>query len=99
MAAQSGILILQSGQSLDVTSIDKWTEALLRYVLNANQGDYNPEPDERTHAQYIENLQFKIDAGATVDLLNSFIAAIEDSLKYVEDLDDDIQWSPIFDKD
>ena len=100
-AAQSAIKVLQSGGILDINSVDKWTEGLLRYVLNINQGDWNPDPLERMQAQFIENIQFAIDDTTTpnkIGLLTELIAAIWEVSKTRPDLDQDIIWEPIFDR-
>ena len=103
LAAESAIIGLQNGQKVDTNSIDKWTEGLLRYVLNDNQGIYNPDPFERTQAQYIENIQFKLDdnnftVNEKINTLTKFMAAIWEATYKRPDLDDDIIWEPIFDR-
>ena len=107
LAAQAIITNLNNGQKLDTSSLDKWTEALLKYVLNDNQWDYNPFPYERTLAQYIENLQFKADDGGNnaqiIQILNNMIAGIEKAgntlVAVGVDLDQEIQYQPIFNRD
>ena len=99
LAAQALSALLAKQQRPDVNSLDKWTEALLRYVLCDNQGDYNPDPHERTQAQYIENLQFQIDKTPTADLLTKLIAAVHAATDSRTDLGNNIIWEPIYDRD
>jgi hypothetical protein len=105
-SAELAITTINSGKIPEIYSLDKWTEALLKYVLNDNQGSYNPYPIERTHAQYIENLQFKFDdiektkkLDGAIGVLNEFIAAVHDATDYRIDLGDEIVYQPIFDRE
>ena len=104
--AAMAIVTLEGGGVPNRNGVDKWSEALLRYVLNDNQGNYNPNPPQRTHAQRIENLQYQFDnleinqgsATEAIQILNNFIAAVHDATDTMTNLGVEIIWEPIFDR-
>jgi hypothetical protein len=87
---------LNKGGDVDVTTFDKWTEALLRF------GFYHTK--QRTHSQCIENLHrellliVKNNPSRAIEILEEYIAIVTEVRDAATDLNHSIEWEPPFDR-
>ena len=90
---------LQGGNVVETINLDKWSEALIRYVFY--------KIDERTHSQDIKNMVERIavldlsprgsGVAEAMELLPRIIANIQEE-SLLENLNGTVVWEPIFER-
>ena len=94
-AAQAILTSLQTNGTQNPENLVLWCDALNRYVLIW--------PHERTTAQFLENVYQSLEAQPcttdAIHLIEDFILELRKEVKHLTDLDDLIEWEPIFDRD